>query len=59
MVKEARDDNRENDAEHLKPVSLLLTAPGRSQLTGFPEMITADIVGASGVHGVHICDIGT
>jgi hypothetical protein len=59
MVKEARDDNRENDAEHLKPVSLHLTARGRSQLTSVPEMMTATIAGAPGVRGVHICDIGT
>ncbi|KAL5431939.1 hypothetical protein PMIN05_009205 [Paraphaeosphaeria minitans] len=41
MVKEAREDNRENDAEHMKPV----------------KTITASItLGAGGVCGIHVWD---
>lgn len=41
MLKEVRDDNRENDAEHMKPVSLSIWPIG-IEVDGFQESVMYD-----------------
>ena len=51
MVMEAREDNRENDAEHMRPVSYCSSIWAVSLLTS-SETINAYAQGMTGVHGV-------